>query len=122
VRRASAIDRSVAKLDIPCIIGWYSMVVRTSGEIGGCCILQGKRLGNVYRESLRDVWHGEAYESFRQELRRIMQQGNDWQVSPADNIVEPLCGGKTAHCPINFYYREDVEFVEALQRDLRALA
>ena len=116
IRRASAIDRRIASLDIPCIIGWYSMVVRTSGEVGGCCILQGKRLGNVYQESLDQVWRGEAYESFRQELRRIMLEREAWQVSPTDRIVEPLCGGKTAHCPINFYYREDAAFVEALQR------
>ncbi|HEV8433261.1 MAG TPA: radical SAM protein [Thermoanaerobaculia bacterium] len=122
VRRTSAIERRIANLDIPCIIGWYSMVVRTSGEVGGCCILQGKRLGNVYQDSLEKVWHGEAYESFRQELRRIMLERDAWQVSPADKIVEPLCGGKTAHCPINFYYREDAAFVEALQHDLRALA
>ena len=115
MRRAGSIERRVGSLDIPCIIGWYSMVVRTSGEAGGCCILQGKRLGNVYRESLREVWHCDAYESFRQELRRIMLRGDEWEVSPDDRIVEPLCGGKTAHCPINFYYREDAEFVEALQ-------
>jgi MoaA/NifB/PqqE/SkfB family radical SAM enzyme len=116
--RRRAVDRRVASLDIPCIIGWYSMVVRTSGEIGGCCILQGKRLGNVYQESLDRVWHGEAYESFRQELRRIMVERDAWEVSPDDKIVESLCGGKTAHCPINFYYREDVEFVQALQQQL----
>jgi MoaA/NifB/PqqE/SkfB family radical SAM enzyme len=116
MRRAGAIERRVSSLDIPCIIGWYSMVVRTSGEVGGCCILQGKPLGNVYRDSLRDVWHGEAYDSFRQELRRIMLERDAWQVSPSDKIVEPLCGGKTAHCPINFYYREDPTFVEALQQ------
>jgi MoaA/NifB/PqqE/SkfB family radical SAM enzyme len=115
-RRADAIERRAGSPSIPCIIGWYSMVVRTSGEIGGCCILQGKRLGNVYQESLEKVWHGEAYESFRQELRRIMREGDAWQVSPEDRIVESLCGGKTAHCPINFYYREDAEFVEALQQ------
>ncbi len=115
MRRAGSIERRIAKLDIPCIIGWYSMVVRTSGEVGGCCILQGKRLGNVYQESLEKVWHGEAYESFRQELRRIMLEREAWEVSASDKIVEPLCGGKTAHCPINFYYREDAEFVEALQ-------
>ena len=112
MRRTS---RRASATDVPCIIGWYSMVVRTSGEVGGCCILQGKRLGNVYQESLARVWHGEAYESFRQELRRIMLEREAWEVSASDKIVEPLCGGKTAHCPINFYYREDAAFVAALQ-------
>ena len=68
------------------------------------------------------MWHGDAYESFRRELRRIMLERDAWEVSASDKIVEPLCGGKTAHCPINFYYREDVAFVEALQHELTASA
>jgi len=59
IRRARAVERSVDGFADPCLIGWYSMVVRTSGEVGPCCILQGKPLGNVYTQSLSEAWNGE---------------------------------------------------------------
>jgi len=97
------------------------LVVRTSGEVGPCCILQGKPLGNVYRDSLQEVWNGEAYERFRRELKRIMREGDGWSASPDEQFVEGLCGGRTAACPIaNFYFRYDAKFMDAYQRVLQS--
>jgi MoaA/NifB/PqqE/SkfB family radical SAM enzyme len=111
------IDRETAGLDEPCIIGWHSLLVRTSGMVAPCCILQGAPLGNVYKQSLRDVWYGEGYAKFRAELSRIMKDGDRWELDPAsDQTVVAMCGGKgTDVCPIkSFYYRPDVEFMKEL--------
>ena len=64
-KRAAGANRG---LDSYCLIGWHSMVIRTTGVVAPCCILQGKELGNVYHQSVREVWHGEAYNRFRAEL------------------------------------------------------
>lgn len=106
-----------------CLIGWYSMVVRTNGEVGPCCILQAKSLGNVYKQSVAEVWHGPGYNSFRQELLRIMKDQGSWQYSPErDRIVEPLCGGATANCPIStFYFSSDRRFMKGFAETVESL-
>jgi hypothetical protein len=121
MRRIRRTEQQTRGSAAPCLIGWYSMVVRTSGEVGPCCILQGKPLGNVYRDSLQEVWNGEAYERFRRELKRIMREGDGWSASPDEQFVEGLCGGRTAACPIaNFYFRYDAKFMDAYQRVLQS--
>ena len=70
-------------------------------------------LGNVYKQSIRDVWYGEEFARFRGELSRIINAGDDWQPDAgADRTVVAMCGGKGAEvCPIkSFYYKPDVPF------------
>jgi MoaA/NifB/PqqE/SkfB family radical SAM enzyme len=120
VKKMRETERATAGLSTSCLIGWYSMVVRTSGEVGPCCILQGKPIGNVYRQSLDDVWSGEGYAAFRAELHRMMNEGASWEVAPGDRFVEKLCGGTGAFCPISdFYFRNDVAFMGELQEVMR---
>jgi MoaA/NifB/PqqE/SkfB family radical SAM enzyme len=123
VRRDADVQRQTAGYSTSCLIGWYSMVVRTSGEVGPCCILQGKPLGNVYKQSLQEVWNSEGYDIFRAELHRMMHEGAAWETSPTDRFVEKLCGGAGAFCPISdFYFRTDVGFMRELQALLRSPA
>ncbi len=115
------VDRQTAGLDEPCIIGWHSMLVRTSGVVAPCCILQGSPLGNVYQQSLRDVWYGDGYARFRAELARIMQAGDGWEHDAAsDRTVVAMCGGKGSDvCPIkSFYFRPDVAFMKELSSSI----
>lgn len=109
-------------LESYCLIGWHSLLVRTTGDVAPCCILQGKQLGNVYRQSVREVWHGEAYAQFRTELSRILREGKDWQHdTETDRTVDHLCGGQGG-CPIaTFYYQPDVPFLRSLNRGLEQM-
>ena len=115
-------DRETKGLDEPCIIGWHSMLIRVSGIVAPCCILQGAPLGNVYKQSIRDVWYGEEFARFRGELSRIINAGDDWQPDAgADRTVVAMCGGKGAEvCPIkSFYYKPDVPFRRQLTSPAR---
>jgi len=115
VARLQKIDRELEGFDEPCLIGWHSLVVRTTGVIAPCCILQATPLGNLFKQSVRDVWFGEEYARFRSELSRIIRERAAWAHDPAaDKTVVPMCGGKSAEvCPIkSFYYRTDVDFVK----------
>jgi len=107
-------------LDSYCLIGWHSMVIRTTGVVAPFCILQGKELGNVYRQTVREVWHGEAYGRFRAELSRILRQRRAWtHDAERDRTVDPLCGVQGA-CPIGtFYYEPDTPFLRAFNGLLR---
>jgi MoaA/NifB/PqqE/SkfB family radical SAM enzyme len=117
--RASRVPQS---LDSSCLIGWHSLVVRTTGAVAPCCILQGKELGNVYRQTVREVWHGEAYNRFRGELSRILRQRLDWRHDPErDATVTPLCGA-AGNCPVaSFYYTPDTRFLRALNQTAQGL-
>jgi MoaA/NifB/PqqE/SkfB family radical SAM enzyme len=115
LRRAARGGRG---LDSYCLIGWHSLLVRTTGAVAPCCILQGKELGNVYRQPLRAVWHGAAYNRFRAELSRILKEREAWQPGAADRTVEPLCGVKGA-CPAGtFYYEPDLPFLRSFNQIL----
>lgn len=106
-----------ARLESHCMIGWHSMLIRTTGAVAPCCILQGKELGNVYRQSVREVWHGEAYNRFRSELSRILREGAAWKHDEgADQTVDSLCGGG---CPVGtFYYTPDTPFLRSFNDSL----
>ena len=125
VAAARRVERDTAGLDEPCLIGWHSMLIRVGGLIAPCCILQHGPLGNIYQQSVRDVWYGERYAQFRSELTRIVRQRDRWEYDPAaDATVVAMCGGKSSDvCPIkSFYYRPDVPFMRALNGSLSASA
>lgn len=109
--------RWAAGLESYCLIGWHSMLIRTTGTVAPCCILQGKELGNVYRQSVREVWHGEAYNRFRAELSRILRDGAAWEHDEAaDQTVDGMCG---SGCPVGtFYYTPDTPFLRSFNDGL----
>jgi radical SAM protein with 4Fe4S-binding SPASM domain len=115
--RAKLATRASRGLESSCLIGWHSMVIRTTGTVAPCCILQGKELGNIYRQSVREVWHGEPYARFRAELVRILREGAAWQHDEAaDRTVDALCGMKGG-CPVGtFYYKPDIPFLRSFNR------
>jgi radical SAM protein with 4Fe4S-binding SPASM domain len=101
-----------------CIIGWYALVVRTNGDVAPCCILQGKSLGNIYRQSLREIWYGDDYKEFRSELRSLF----DEPATTAGRFIEPMCGrgDGVERCPIkSFYFRPDIAFTRRLHHGTR---
>ena len=117
VAASRRVDRDLANLDEPCLIGWHSMLIRVGSIVAPCCILQAGPLGNIDSDSLRDVWYGENYARFRSELTRIVRERNAWEYDAAsDRTVVAMCGGKSGDlCPIkSFYYRTDIPFVRAL--------
>jgi MoaA/NifB/PqqE/SkfB family radical SAM enzyme len=121
-RERERVLKANAGLASHCVIGWHSMLVRATGVVAPCCILQGKELGNVYKQSIREVWHGEAFNRFRSELSRVLREGASWEYDPErDKTVEAICGPH-GNCPIaNFYYYPDTRFVRSFNDTLGKL-
>jgi MoaA/NifB/PqqE/SkfB family radical SAM enzyme len=122
MRRTARTNRRNASVEDLCLIGWHSLVIRSEGTVAPCCILQGGKLGNVFTSSVGEVWYGEKYQAFRQELGRILREGERWKSDPErDQTVEALCG-KAGACPMStFYYLPDAPFVQNYERELRGL-
>jgi len=121
LRKLEAMKAANEGLGTHCLIGWHSMLVRSTGLVAPCCLLQGEELGNIYRQSVRDVWHGEPYNRFRAELSRIMRAQMAWEHDPGqDKTVTPLCGPK-GNCPVgSFYYYPDTPFLRTFNDKVRS--
>jgi MoaA/NifB/PqqE/SkfB family radical SAM enzyme len=113
IRKDVELAAAANEIDDACIIGWYSMVVRSTGEVAPCCILQAKSAGNIFRQSLDDVWHSEAYDGFREELSSIVRGGAEWTPEGGERTVDVNCGKRGTHlCPMrSFYYLRDKQFI-----------
>ncbi len=59
---------------IPCYMGWVSLRVQVGGEVYPChrCY---HSLGNAYESSVRELWHGPRYRSFRRAAAFINKRG-----------------------------------------------
>jgi MoaA/NifB/PqqE/SkfB family radical SAM enzyme len=107
-------ERHIGNFDDACIIGWYSMLVRSNGDVGPCCILQGKKIGNIMAKPLRDLWYGDGYQSFRGELNRIREARHAWTPNGTEKVVDSGCG-LSGTCPMrSYYYRSDARFASAV--------
>jgi MoaA/NifB/PqqE/SkfB family radical SAM enzyme len=116
LKMRSSVKASQAANDVDdaCIIGWYSLVVRSTGEVAPCCILQGRSLGIVMQQPLADVWSGERFDALRGELSEIIRKRNEWSPDGSEQIVDAGCG-LSGTCPMrSYYYRRDHEFAAAL--------
>jgi len=118
IRRNVKADQAVEGFDESCVIGWYSMVIRSDGTIGPCCVLQGKPLGNIFKQSVDEIWNGDAYRDFRGELSRIMVENEQWKAAGNEKVVDSICAAKSgSRCPMrSYYFIRDVPFVKELDR------
>lgn len=51
-----------------CLVPWRSVQVLSSGDVVPLTRCFHLVLGNIHQSSLRDIWYGEAYKRFRQQL------------------------------------------------------
>ncbi len=59
-------DNSVSKTN-PCFYPFYNIFVDSNGDIIACCHDWGKKkiFGNIYKESILDIWFSKEYKVFR---------------------------------------------------------
>jgi len=115
MRRNRRIDQATEGLEPACMIGWYSMLIRSNGIVAPCCILQHKVLGDINTSKVGDIWHGPDYMRFRAELTRIIRQRDAWRAND-EQTVESICGlVGTDLCPMkSYYFARDVQFMQEL--------
>ena len=61
-----------------CELVFYKMYILASGDVVLCCMDWRRQvvLGNVGRQSLRDIWNGDAY----RRIRRLHIEGRDGEI------------------------------------------
>ena len=122
--RGERASPALAALHEFCLIGWYSTVVNANGDVVPCCILQDRKtavLGNIHRESLREIWNGDAYGRFRRELLAIMARRGSMDALEGACVVEDVCVKKDA-CPNrSFYWAGDGKFRRRFDETVRRM-
>ncbi len=107
-----------------CLMPWYSLVVKASGAVPVCCVIQANELGNLNNRSLAEIWRGDSFQQVRVQMRRIAAEGERWQHDPeTDTHISRLCSvGQGKGCFMrNFYYWTDGPFVRRLGSSLTGM-
>ncbi|MDP8256691.1 MAG: carbamoyltransferase N-terminal domain-containing protein [Candidatus Alcyoniella australis] len=50
---------------VPCAVGWIFSRVLADGDVAPCCRGSDKPMGNLFKESFKQIWNGERYREFR---------------------------------------------------------
>ena len=111
--------RDTASLHEFCLVGWYSATVNANGDVVPCCVLQDRKtavLGNLNKQTLSEVWHGEPYERLRAELRELMARRGEVSEFGGSCFVEGICA-KKGECPNrSYYWTKDPDFRRRFHR------
>ena len=65
--------RSNLNCQIPCITGELYLRIATDGSAVPCCMAE-TVIGNVFKQSLAEVWNSDARHVFCEKLRKIHQE------------------------------------------------
>lgn len=85
-----------------CFAPWLHAVVSADGLVYGCCQMkgEGRTLGSLDTASFREVWEGEVYRAFRQDLAAarppVCQRCDDFL--PENKRIEGMLAGCGAAC------------------------
>jgi radical SAM protein with 4Fe4S-binding SPASM domain len=68
-------------LDDRCWKMWHSCVITWDGRVVPCCFDKDAHyvLGDLRKQSFREIWNGDAYDEFQADLVPLTQQYRDVQ-------------------------------------------
>ncbi len=75
--RSSVMERNFNCLQNFCIFPWFAMHIKANGNVYPCCVLLNpsfKPLGNVYKNSLKEIWEGREFEKLRKNMYIFLKE------------------------------------------------
>jgi hypothetical protein len=100
----------------PCLLPWYSMIIRADGSVPSCCALQHSNVATVEDRDLTSIWRGSTMATLRRQLRAAALGGSYKPMNghPADQICA-VGTGSEFECPFKAtFYRHDLRFSRRL--------
>lgn len=100
----------------PCLLPWYSMIIRADGSVPSCCALQHRSVASVEERDLASIWRGSRMTALRHQLQAAaLGQPHEFIADhPADRICSAAEGGDF-QCPFKAtFYRHDLRFSRRL--------
>jgi MoaA/NifB/PqqE/SkfB family radical SAM enzyme len=102
----------------PCIRPWYTLVVRSDGQVPICCVRQAHLMADVATDALKAIWEGEQFVQYRKQMRRGLIEGGNYKPREGEKLISEACTTLewgTRRCPFrSFYYRFDLRFYRRL--------
>jgi len=101
----------------PCIRPWYCLTIRSDGAVPVCCVRQHILMGNIYENSIKEIWEGEKFIEYRKQMREVILLGKRYKEKK--DLISNACilsSKGFSSCPFrSFYYRRDFPFMEKLE-------
>lgn len=120
MKRRGAVQAFLGTRRDPCIRPWYGVTVRSDGAVPVCCVRQHVLMGSVHEQTLGEIWRGEAFTRYREQMRKLIVAGDGYKKDSADDLLSAACQFDSVgirRCPFrSFYYREDLAFLERLEK------
>jgi MoaA/NifB/PqqE/SkfB family radical SAM enzyme len=74
--RVSKMEINYNNLLTFCIFPWFAMHLKADGNVYPCCVLlipSFKPFGNVYKNSLKEIWEGKRFKNFRKKMSSFIK-------------------------------------------------
>lgn len=105
-----------------CFVGWFNCAINARGEVFPCFQYHNMPLhevGNIYRESMDEIWRGERYRTFRDQIHELMRLRGRMEPSEKYNrFIEKKCAD-CMRCNYTFNLATP-EFYERVTRQVQA--
>lgn len=59
---------------IPCYTGWIYSKITANGDVIPCCKAHKKPMGNIYKDSFKDIWNGKKQKMFRYKGKNVSKK------------------------------------------------
>lgn len=100
----------------PCLLPWYSMIIRADGSVPPCCTRQHASVATVETDPLVSIWRGARMAALRRQLRAAVL-GERRELGgghPGDQICSAV-NSAGFQCPFKAtFYRHDLRFSRRL--------
>lgn len=89
-----------------CYVGWHSPVIAANGHVYPCChyaMNPTRSLGDLHQSSLKDIWHGERAQEYRDQMRHLLLTRASGRLLPKNScFIDKLCMHRVS-CAFNYY-------------------
>ena len=72
-----------------CLKTYNYLYVNIQGEVTPCCILPNHAVGDLAKEGLGEIWRGERFRDFRQNMEKVCGRCDLWKICYIEQEVEP---------------------------------
>jgi len=73
------------KSKVFCMAPWVSINNNPNGDILPCCVARDGVFGNLYKDSIEDIWNNEKYKEFRKNSEQSL---NELKALDEDDMIK----------------------------------
>ncbi|MDD5155467.1 MAG: radical SAM protein [Candidatus Omnitrophica bacterium] len=87
---SGAYDEDVVE-EIPCYVGWLFARIMTTGSVVPCCKGHRMSMGNIYKNSFKEIWLSDTYNEFRKKCLVLVKSDPYFSKIGNDAVAKTGC-------------------------------